>query len=98
MMVGETPGSEIEVQAFVEIADLLGLHTALVHLFDYGSATRRVVPSTSALGQFDNLEGVVCACEFIRSGQAANAGTEDNDGFACSRPLGKLRRTRPRFG
>ena len=38
------------------------LYTVLVHLFNYGSATRRMVPSAGALGQFDNLAVVVCTC------------------------------------
>jgi hypothetical protein len=79
MVVRKTSRTQIQIEPFVEIADLFGLNTVLIHLFNYGAAPRRVITSTRAFGQFDNLATVVCSRKFIRGGQTADAGAEDDD-------------------
>ena len=67
VMVRKTTGTKIEIEAFVKVANLLGLNALLVHFFEHRAPPRGVIPSTGALGQFDNLAVIVCTCQFIRS-------------------------------
>src|SRR5882757_6385753 len=96
-MVRKTPGSEIQVEAFIEVADLFSLNAVLVYLFDDGAASRCVISAAGPLSQFDNLTTIVCAGEFIRGRHPGNAGAKDHDRLTATRSLRQFRRTGPHF-
>jgi hypothetical protein len=79
VMIRETPRAQIEIEALVEVADLCRPYTMLIHLLEYGAAPSRVIPATRPVSQFDNLAIVICACQFIGSGQPGDAGAQDDD-------------------
>ena len=78
-MVWQTTRPQIQIEALVEVANLFGSRTRLIHFFEDGAAPSRVIPSAGPVGQFDNLAVVVCAGQFISRGQPGDAGAEDDD-------------------
>src|SRR6185503_2779984 len=84
MVVRKTARAHIQIKPLVKVADLFGLGSVFVHLFDHRAAPRRMISSTGALGQFDNFAAVVCARKFIGSGQPGNTSAKDDYRFARS--------------
>jgi hypothetical protein len=83
-MVRKTTRPQIQVEAFVEVADLVESSAIRSFFRENGATSRGVVATAGPVGQFDYLTTVADAREFISRGQAADAGTQDDYAFTIS--------------
>jgi hypothetical protein len=97
VMVGKTSRSEVQVETFVEVANLFESFSFLGFFDQDRSSPCSVIAAAGAVCQFDNPTRVTGAREFVSRGETGDAGAEQDDFLARARALRKLGRAGPRF-